>query len=114
MKYLYNSKVRCYNGQNIFRLCLKLTPSEWEEVRQYFKYYDFEGIKGWGTLHSYDVAKKLLSLRSDDFKMLENERQQLAYDIRNANGNLEAEELSAKKFSVERKQSSLIGACIQY
>lgn len=66
--YLYKTDVEDWgnNHRKIWRLKLKLTPQEWGEIKQYFKYYKNRNLVGWGTTSPIKVTEILTLIRGDD------------------------------------------------
>lgn len=113
--YLYNSKVRnSYNGNTIYRLALKLTPQQWGKVKQYFKYYNFEGLKGWGTTNPYDVVRLLLEDENPQYQQLQEKITKAQTDIVNANGYLEAEDYNGLLTNLKYEQDRLVSSHIPF
>lgn len=111
--YLYNSKIRnCYNQKHIYRLAIKLTPTQWNKVKQYFKYYKFNELKGWGTTHPYDVISTLLEDENSEYQELTEQIEQAKKDRTNCNGYLEAEEYTGLIMNLQHKKSAMITAHI--
>jgi hypothetical protein len=108
-KYLYNTKIHNkYTQTPIYRLAVKLTPIQWNKVKEYFKYYNFKDLKGWGTIHPHDVIHTLLKDENKEYKELEIRIKQAKEDQRNCNGYLEAEEYSGLIFNLQQEQSKII------
>lgn len=67
-KYLYKTDVQDWkeNHATIWRLKILLTPYQWGEVKQYFKYYKNRNLTGWGTVDPLTVSEILTNLCGDD------------------------------------------------
>lgn len=67
-KLLKSTGIRnCYTNKVFYRLSVKLSREEWTAVKEYFKFYNFDGLKGWATTNVIDVAEILVSLRNPKY-----------------------------------------------
>lgn len=108
-KYLYNSKIKNkYTNTYIYRLAIKLTKTQWDKVKKHFKYYNFENLKGWGTIHPYKVISTLLADENNEYQELETKIQKAKQEQKNCNGYLEAEEYSGLIFNLKQDQSQIL------
>ncbi len=85
--FLTNTGVKnCYTQKTFYKLNRKLSREEWQAVKKYFKYYNFDGLKGWATVKYYDVTRVLVSLKVPQYKELKeqiefHEKERHLYDI---------------------------------
>ena len=108
-QYLYNTKIRnSYNQKHIYRLTVKLNPTQWNKVREHFKFYNFKELKGWGTTHPYDVISTLLEDENKEYQQLTEQITQAQKDCANANSYLETEEYTGLITNLKYQQSKLI------
>ena len=77
----YTGVKNCYTSKPFFKLNQKLTREEWNEVKKYFKYYNFDGLKGWATVNWYDVTKTLVALKVPKYREI---KEQIAFHEKEA------------------------------
>lgn len=107
---LYNSRKRSeINGEIIYRLALKLEPSQWRSVSKYFNFYKAE-VNGWGTTKPVDVLRVLLPLFDKNYKAIEDKILLNEKSLANANGELEAEEINGKLFNLRIEKGEIINS----
>ena len=85
--FLTNTNVKnCYTNKPFYKLNQKLSREEWQAVKKYFKYYNFEGLKGWATVNWIEVTEILVSLKIPTYNEIKeqiafHEKQKHLYEI---------------------------------
>lgn len=108
--FLTNTGVKnCYTKKPFFKLNQKLSREEWKAVKQYFKYYNFNGLHGWATTKVHDVTEVLVSLRDTKYNEIKeqitfHEKEKYKYEIEHF------EEHEGKAFNLKLDLDRLVSA----